>query len=119
MKPKNIAKLENARAAIYTRVSTTEQKDGTSLDDQEVLCLECARRYSMTVVKIFKEDRTAMKPNKRPMFNEMMKMVENGQIDAISYYLSICNIYNTPYFAREMRIFPCLAFYCHGALFYI
>lgn len=83
MKLNNMTKLENARAAIYTRVSTTEQTDGTSLEDQEVLCLECARRHNMTVVKIFKEDKTAMKPNKRPMFDEMMKMVENGDIDAI------------------------------------
>lgn len=42
-------------AIIYCRVSSKEQVDGTSLESQELACLEYASRNSLNVVRVFVE----------------------------------------------------------------
>src|SRR5579864_7803431 len=40
---------------IYCRVSSKEQVEGTSLESQELACLDYARRNNITVLKVFVE----------------------------------------------------------------
>lgn len=82
---KKLEKLKNANGYIYCRVSTPHQGEGTSLDEQETLCLHSAKKYNTKVLKIYKEDASAMKPEKRPMFNEMVKRLRNGEADVVIF----------------------------------
>ena len=73
-----LEKLKNATCIIYCRVSSKEQSENTSLDDQERLCTDFAKKYNMKIEKIYKEDASAMKPETRPIFNEKVKKLQNG-----------------------------------------
>ena len=42
-------------AVIYSRVSSTEQVEGTSLDSQEGACREYARAHNLNVIEVFRE----------------------------------------------------------------
>ena len=68
---------------IYCRKSTdTEDKQLLSLDAQERELLELAEKHGLEVVKIMRESMSA-KSVGRPVFNEMMKLVENKKADAV------------------------------------
>lgn len=82
---RKLEKQKNSTCIIYCRVSAPDQAEGTSLDEQEKLCLDCAKKYNMKVEKIYKEDASAMKPEKRPMFNEMVKKLQKGDIDVVIF----------------------------------
>lgn len=75
--------LVGAKCVIYCRVSTKDQIKGTSLDEQEAICLDFARRFKMNVVKIYKEDASAMKAMQREKFNSMVKDMQNGEAEVI------------------------------------
>lgn len=76
-------KLVGALCIIYCRVSTKDQVKGTSLDEQEAICLDFARRFKMKIVKIYKEDASAMKAMQREKFNSMVKDMQNGEAKVI------------------------------------
>ena len=85
LKNEKLDKLENAVCIIYCRVSSKEQAENTSLNDQETLCINFARKYNMNIESIYKEDKSAMKPECRPMFNEMVKKLQNGDANVIIF----------------------------------
>lgn len=80
-----LEKLKNATCIIYCRVSSKEQSENTSLDDQERLCTDFAKKYNMKIEKIYKEDASAMKPETRPIFNEKVKKLQNGAADVVIF----------------------------------
>ncbi|MBU4536723.1 recombinase family protein, partial [Patescibacteria group bacterium] len=68
---------------IYCRKSTdVEDKQALSLDAQERELLEIANKNKLNVVKILRESKSA-KSTGRPVFNEVMKMIETGKADSI------------------------------------
>ncbi len=65
---------------IYCRKSS-EDKDRQilSLDDQERICTELAQDKDLAVVGIYKESKSAKRPDKRQGFKEMLSRVANGE----------------------------------------
>jgi len=74
----------NIKYALYTRKSTeSEDRQVQSIEDQIFRLKELASRTNIKVVKIYKESKSAGTPNKRPLFEEMIKDIEDGKIDGI------------------------------------
>ncbi len=68
---------------LYCRKSTdTEDRQVLSLDSQEKELLAIAEKLNLKIVKVFKESRTAKEAG-RPIFNEVIQMINAGKADAI------------------------------------
>lgn len=68
---------------LYCRKSTdTEDRQVLSLDSQERELLTIAEKLNLKIVKVFKESRTAKEAG-RPIFNEVIAMINAGKADAI------------------------------------
>lgn len=71
------------RAAIYTRVSKTQKKEGeVSLREQKRLCQELADEFGLEAVGTFK-DKGSGTSRKRRDFLKVCQMLTSGEIDAI------------------------------------
>ncbi len=77
-------KLSDLKWAIYCRKSSdSEDKQIESLPAQEKELREAAKRSGIkNIVKLFKESHSAFHPG-RPDYNEMIRMVYSGEINAI------------------------------------
>jgi len=60
-------------AIIYTRVSSAEQVQGTSLDTQEMDCAAYCKRKGYTVAKVFREAGESAKTTNRPQLQAALK----------------------------------------------
>ena len=71
--------------ALYVRKSTSdESRQVRSIEDQVNECLELAKRLGLKVIgNPIVEEKSAKKPNQRPLFNDMLKDTKNGKYDAI------------------------------------
>ena len=68
---------------LYCRKSMdSEDRQVLSLDSQEHELITIAEKNALKIVKTFKESRTA-KDSGRPLFNEMVAMLQSGKADAI------------------------------------
>jgi len=68
---------------IYCRKSTdTEDKQVLSLESQENELVRLAESLNLEVFKILKESKSAKDPG-RPVFNEMIKIIDSGKAEAI------------------------------------
>ena len=68
---------------LYLRRSQdAEDRQMTSLDDQEKEMREVAKRLNLNVVDVIQESQSAKKPG-RPMFNEMIARLHAGEADGI------------------------------------
>ncbi|MBV7440760.1 recombinase family protein [Weeksellaceae bacterium TAE3-ERU29] len=77
---------ENKKAIIYTRVSTTEQKNfGHSLDQQRELLLQFCEKNNIEVIKLFEEDYSA-KNFDRPEFKKLLKFTNKVKVDLLLTY---------------------------------
>ena len=76
--------IENSmKFVLYCRKSTeSEDRQMLSLDSQEHELLALAERAGLTIVKVFRESKSAKEPG-RPVFNEMIKMISSGKAEAI------------------------------------
>jgi len=75
--------MKDFRFAIYCRKSTdTEDKQVLSLESQEKELLEIATREDLQIVKVLKERMSAKAPG-RPVFNELVSLIDKNKIDAI------------------------------------
>lgn len=61
------------RAAVYLRVSTAEQVEGTSLETQRRTCKEYCERNDMDVVQYFEDRGESAKTADRPEFQRLLK----------------------------------------------
>lgn len=73
--------------AIYVRKSdddksVTEKSIREQLEEVQTV----VDREKLSVVKTFEESKSAKKPNNRPLYSEMIGMIEKGEIDAIVCY---------------------------------
>jgi site-specific DNA recombinase len=71
------------RAAIYCRVSTAEQVNGTSMDVQRERCAGEVERRGWTVAGVFADGGVSGSKSSRPHLNEMLAATRRGEIDAI------------------------------------
>jgi len=73
------------RTGLYVRVSTTDQTEGYSLDDQLRRCHEYAEVQGWNVVREYVDaGRSAYrKPEQRPQFQAMLEDARNKNIDTI------------------------------------
>lgn len=70
--------------AIYCRKSTeSEDRQIQSIDDQIKYQKETAERENLDIVKIIKESKSAKEPNKREGFAELVKLIEEGNVNGI------------------------------------
>lgn len=60
----------------------SEDRQVLSLDSQEHELISIAEKNALKIIKTFKESRTA-KDSGRPLFNEMVTMLQSGKADAI------------------------------------
>jgi len=61
------------RAALYLRVSSSDQIENTSLETQERVCREYCSRNDMTVVRVFTDAGESAKTADRPEFQRLLK----------------------------------------------
>ena len=71
------------RAALYSRVSDTNQEDNTSLDAQLRACREFAIAQGWTIVREVKEVMSGIFVLARPEFNGLLEIASQGKIDII------------------------------------
>lgn len=71
--------------AIYARKSDEDsEKQTRSTEDQVKECRDYAERLGLNVIEPpIIEEGSAKKPNRRPLFKELLKKVEEGKIDGI------------------------------------
>ena len=68
---------------IYARKSSeSEDKQVQSIDDQVEELQKLAKNSNLTIVNIFSEAKSAKAPN-RPIFNEMLERIRNGEANGI------------------------------------
>jgi len=68
---------------LYIRKSTDEDdRQVLSLEAQEAELREFAQKERLNIVSVFRESQTAKDPG-RPVFNEMLLKIENGEADGI------------------------------------
>lgn len=89
---KNIG--SNKNAIIYTRVSTKDQTDNTSLESQLKYCLNYAKSNGLNVTKQFGGTHESAKTDDRKEFNRMLKYVK--QSGAVGYII----VYSFDRFSR-------------------
>jgi DNA invertase Pin-like site-specific DNA recombinase len=71
------------RAAVYLRVSTEGQVDGTSIDTQRAHCLALARRHGVVLAGEYVDAGVSGAASSRPALDDMIAAVITGEIDAI------------------------------------
>ena len=75
--------MSTMKYILYCRKSTdTEDKQVLSLDSQESELIQLAKANNLEILTILRESKSAKEPG-RPIFNEMMKMIETKKADAI------------------------------------
>jgi DNA invertase Pin-like site-specific DNA recombinase len=69
---------------LYARKSSeSEDRQVQSIDDQVNRLKQLATDLNLDIKKIYTEAKTAKKPNNRPLFDEMIQRIENGEADGI------------------------------------
>lgn len=86
------------RAIVYVRVSTIQQVDGASLDNQEMRCQEWALRHGVLIVRTFREEGASAKTSNRPELQNLLEFIRaHGK--EINYLI----IYEIDRLARNME----------------
>lgn len=69
---------------LYARKSTeSEDKQIQSIDDQIKYLTKISNDLGLEIVEVFKESKSAKKPNNRPLFSEMITRIENCEATGI------------------------------------
>jgi site-specific DNA recombinase len=96
------------KAVIYTRVSSEDQVDNTSLESQEKLCREYCKRMGFEIARVFSDRGESAKTSDRPQFLEMIRYAttEPGIVAAIVYKLDrfARNQFDTAIFIRALAV---------------
>jgi len=79
---------EIKRAGVYTRVSTDAQgEDGkVSLPEQERMAKACIESKGWQYVRTYEDNGYSGRTTDRPALQQMLKDIENGELDAIVIY---------------------------------
>ncbi len=77
-------KTQEIKYFLYARKSSeSEDRQVQSIDDQVGRLERLAKERNFHIKHIYKESKSAKKPNNRPLFDEMMKRIESGEVDGI------------------------------------
>jgi len=69
---------------LYARKSSeSEDRQVQSIDDQVNRLKKLANDLNLDIKKTYTEAKSAKKPNDRPVFDEMIRRIENGEADGI------------------------------------
>ena len=69
---------------LYARKSSeSEDRQVQSIDDQVNRLKQLTSDLSLDIKKVYTEAKSAKKPNNRPLFDEMMQRIEDGDADGI------------------------------------
>ena len=80
MKPET----KKLRYFLYARKSSeSEDRQIQSIDDQTNRLKKMAIDLDLNIKKIYTESKSAKKPNNRPIFDEMLQRIEDGEADGI------------------------------------
>lgn len=72
------------RYFLYARKSSeSEDRQVQSIEDQTNRLKRLASSEGMKIVKTYSESKSAKKPGNRPLFEEMLNRIENGEADGI------------------------------------
>lgn len=72
------------RYFLYARKSSeSEDRQVQSIDDQINRLKKLATDLNLNIKKIYTESKSAKKPNNRPIFDEIIQRIENGEADGI------------------------------------
>lgn len=77
---------EMKKACIYARVSTDEQVDGYSIDEQIRMCKAAIEAKGWECVKVYSDPGISGRTMKRPGLQEMMAAIAAGEIEAVFVY---------------------------------
>ncbi len=70
--------------ALYCRKSTEDSsRQILSLDSQEKEMLKLAETLELDIVQVFRESKSAKKPDNRPQFSELINLINKGKIDGV------------------------------------
>lgn len=76
--------VNKTKYVLYCRKSTEDSsRQVLSLDSQEQEMSRLAKSMGLNIVKVFRESKSAKKPDNRPLFDELVKLIKKGQIDGI------------------------------------
>src|SRR3989344_9513840 len=76
--------MDKLRFIRYSRKSSeAKERQVASIDDQNAECEEYAIKNGLNVVYKLHESKSSYKPHKRPIFDEMISLIELGRADAI------------------------------------
>lgn len=76
--------LPKIKYFLYARKSSeSEDRQVQSIDDQVNRLKKLAVDLDLDIVKVYTESKTAKKPNNRPLFDEMIERIENGEAQGI------------------------------------
>ena len=93
---KESERVEGGNALIYTRVSSSEQVDGQSLEVQLEKCREYAAKHSYTVLGEFGGSYESAKSDKeRKEFNRMLTFIRKSKIK-----IDVVIVFSTSRFSR-------------------
>src|SRR5690242_10380323 len=78
-------KSKRRHAAIYTRISNDREGAGLGVQRQEEDCRDLAKALGWTVARVYQDnDISAYQRKKpRPGYNQMLKDLQSGEIDAV------------------------------------
>src|SRR3989344_9524047 len=72
------------RYCNYCRKSSeSEDRQVLSIDSQKDEAVELADRHEVKIIETLSESKSAKIPNNRPKFKEMVKKIEDGEINGI------------------------------------
>src|SRR5579862_8863719 len=72
------------RYALYCRKSDKDDGDTIkSIDDQRSYWTERAAELGLRIVKVYEENQSAMIPGKRPVYQQLIKDLKAGSVDAV------------------------------------
>lgn len=77
-------KQAKLRYFLYARKSSeSEDRQVQSIDDQINRLKQLAKDLDLNVTKVYTESKSAKKPDNRPLFDEVVQRIENGEADGI------------------------------------
>ena len=76
--------LKNLKFVMYMRKSSeSDDRQALSLDAQHDTLMDVVKRNKLKDIAEFREAKSASKPNNRPEFDKMVKLISAGKVNAI------------------------------------
>lgn len=94
------------QVCLYCRTSTDRQSKG--LESQERALIEYCKQKGITDYVVFKDEGVSGTKQSRPALNEMMSLVENGQVKMVLVYSFSRFARSTRHLVEALDLFQCM-----------